>query len=163
MYAIQRILVPVDYSEISRAAISFAIQLADQQGAELWLLRVQADLDRELQRRIQSDPHGNAVSEGIEAEEQQLRDALDLEYTRAEQAGTPLSRAPIHLHVSGGDWMEVAVQMVEDEEIDVIVTGTHGPKGVKGMLLGSMSQQLVGKSTCSVFVVKPKGFPYLRD
>ncbi len=163
MFDVKRILVPVDYSEISRAAISFAIQLADQQGAELWLLHIQEDLDRKLQRRIQTHPHGTDLSESIEKEEQLLVDAAELEYTRAAQAGAALSRVPLHLHISGGDWMEVALQVIEDEEIDVVVTGTHGPKGVKGFLLGSVSKQLVGKATCSVFVVKPKGYPYLRD
>lgn len=163
MFNVKRILVPVDYSEISRAAISAAVKLAGAYNAELWLMHIQPGLDRKLQRRIQTHPHENNLSESIEKEEQSLVDALELEYKRAETAGEPLARVPVHLHISGGDWMEVANQLVDELELDLIVTGTHGPKGVAGLLWGSVSQQLVGKVTCSVMVVKPQGYPYLRD
>jgi nucleotide-binding universal stress UspA family protein len=53
--------------------------------------------------------------------------------------------------------------LIDEHELDLIVTGTHGGRGIKGLLLGSMSQQLVRKASCSVFVVKPQGYPYLRD
>ena len=62
-----------------------------------------------------------------------------------------------------GDWLEVTMGLIDEHELDVIVTGTHGGKGLKGFLLGSMSEQLVRRASCSVFVVKPQGFPYLRD
>ena len=54
-------------------------------------------------------------------------------------------------------------ELIEDEEIDLVVSGTHGGHGLKGWLLGSTTEQLVRKSSCSVFVVKPQGYPYLRD
>lgn len=53
--------------------------------------------------------------------------------------------------------------MVDEHELDLIISGTHGPKGLKGFLMGSTTEQLVAKATCSVFVIKPKGYPYLRD
>ena len=52
--------------------------------------------------------------------------------------------------------------MTRELEIDLLVTGTHGRKGL-GILTGSVSEKLVARSPCSVLVVKPFGFPYLRD
>lgn len=53
MYDAKRILVPIDFSEVSRAAVSAAIQFASgREGAELFLLHIQKDLDKTLQREI---------------------------------------------------------------------------------------------------------------
>ncbi|MCB9745369.1 MAG: universal stress protein [Alphaproteobacteria bacterium] len=164
MFKVQRILMPVDYSDVSRAALSMAVQLASQHGAELFMLHVHKDLDTELQRRIIYDPNGSVIEDAIVAEEQGLREALELEYQRAEESGAALKRVPTHLLVTGGDPVGVITQIVEDERIDVICTGTHGPRpGLVGWFRGTVSEKLVAQATCSVFVVKPQGYPYLRD
>ncbi|MCB9766438.1 MAG: universal stress protein [Alphaproteobacteria bacterium] len=163
MFKTDRILFPLDYSNVSRAALSLALQIADRHGSELFMLHVQKDLDRELQRRIVYAPDESAVEDAIAAEEQGLREALDLEIQRAADVGVTLRRPHTHLIVTGGEPLEVVLQLIEEEQIDLVVTGTHGPKGVLGWLRGSVSQQLVDKAPCSVFVVKPQGYPYLRD
>jgi universal stress protein A len=163
MHSVKRILVPVDYSDVSRAALSAAIQLADRNAAEVFTLHVQKNLDKALQRRIITNPHESVLEKGIQADEMALMQAIELEYQRCENEGTYLQHVPIHIQISGGDWVDVALRMVPDEDIDLIICGTHGPKGLKGLILGSMAEQLVAKATCSVWVVKPKGYPYLRD
>ena len=65
--------------------------------------------------------------------------------------------------ISGGDPVGVALQTIDAEGVDLVVMGTHGPQGLKGMILGSTAEQLVKRAGCSVFVVKPTGLPYLRD
>jgi nucleotide-binding universal stress UspA family protein len=165
MYDAKRILVPIDFSEVSRAAVSAAIQFASgREDAEIYLLHIQKDLDKALQREITDDPHDEqGLGAGIEADETALREAVELEYTRAAEAGSVLERVPVHVRISGGDPLEVVLQMIDEHELDLIVSGTHGPKGLKGFFMGSTTEQLVSKATCSVFVVKPKGYPYLRD
>lgn len=165
MYDAKRILVPIDFSEVSRAAVSAAIQIAEgREGAEIYLIHIQKDLDKALQREIVDDPHDEqGLEHGIETDEKALREVVEMEYARAEEAGKPLSRVPVHVRISGGDALEVVLQMVDEHKLDLIVSGTHGPQGIKGFLMGSTTEQLVSKATCSVFVVKPKGYPYLRD
>jgi nucleotide-binding universal stress UspA family protein len=168
VYSPRRILVPVDYSDVSRAAISAAIQLAaqnnDQNGTRVIMLHVQENLDKQLQDAIVNDPDGDSIETGIAASEAAMREAAELEYTRAAEAGRQLPQVEIRTHVAGGDWVEVALQLIDEHEIDVIVAGTHGgPSGIRGWLFGSSTERLVHHATCSVFVVKPKGFPYLTD
>lgn len=164
MFAVKRILVPVDYSDTSRAALSVALQMADRSGAELTVLHVQPYLERELKEDIASSPDAtNDIAAGIDAEQLRLQETVDLEYQRAEEAGQALKRVSTRLLVAGGDPLENVMQRVEDDEIDLVVTGTHGPRGLKEHLLGSISERLVAKAPCSVFVVKPAGYPYLRD
>jgi nucleotide-binding universal stress UspA family protein len=163
MYSVQRILVPVDYSEVSSAAVSAALGIAAANGARVWVLHIQKGLDEKLNERIVTAPNEHVIERGIDADEQALRDLVSLEVHRAAQSGRDYSAVPISVRVSGGDWLGVAVDMVRELELDLIVTGTHGPKGLEGLLLGSVSERLVSKATCSVFVVKPQGYPYLRD
>ena len=163
MQQFKRILVPLDFSDVSRAALSIGLQLAHANDGKLYVLHIIKELDRELKRRLVSAPNDSVIENGIQDSERDILEAVDLEYKRARQAGHKLKSVPMNMVVSGGDWLEVALSLIQDAELDVVVTGTHGGKGLKGFLLGSMSEQLVKKASCSVFVVKPQGFPYLRD
>tara|TARA_B100000575_G_scaffold276548_1_gene262066 strand:+ start:71 stop:562 length:492 start_codon:yes stop_codon:yes gene_type:complete len=163
MQAIKRILVPTDFSEVSHAALSMALQLASDYGAQLFVLHVVDDLDRELKKRLVSAPNDDVVENLIRRGETAILDAVELERSRARDAGKQLKNSPLKMIVTGGDWLEVSIGLIDEHDLDLIVTGTHGGKGIKGLLLGSMSEQLVRRAACSVFVVKPQGYPYLRD
>ncbi len=167
MYEVKTILVPVDFSDLSRAAISAAVQLGAQNSSEatrVILLHVRHNLDRELQQEIVENPDQHTITDDIVRDEKALLQAADLEYQRAAEGGRAIERVTIQPMVTGGSWVDVALQVIEDEEVDVIVAATHGgPSGVRGWLFGSDTERLVHHSTCSVWVVKPKGYPYLTN
>jgi nucleotide-binding universal stress UspA family protein len=163
MQQIKRILVPTDFSEVSRAALSMGLQLASDNDAQLYVLHVVKDMDRELKKRLVSAPNDSVIEATITEGEKEILAAVELERNRAKEANKNLKAVPLKILVTGGDWLDVTMGLIDEHELDLIVTGTHGGKGLKGFLLGSMSEQLVRKATCSVYVVKPQGFPYLRD
>lgn len=163
MFDVKHILVPMDYSDVARAALSMALQVADRHGARITMLHVQGGLDKDLQNRLVSAPNDHVIEEGIETAERSLMDAVDMEFQRAVDKGHQLKRGPIAFHVAGGSFQQVALQMVEEEDVDLIVTGTHGRQGFRDSIFGSSSEVLVRQAPCSVFVVKPQGYPYLRD
>jgi nucleotide-binding universal stress UspA family protein len=47
------------------------------------------------------------------------------------------------------------VDYASSKNIDLIVTNTHGRKGVKKFILGSVTEKVVQNSPCSVLVLKP--------
>ena len=163
MQGIKRILVPTDFSEVSHAALSMALQLASDYDAQLFVLHVVKDMDRELKKRLVSAPNDEFIETAIRNGEKAILDAVELERSRAREAGKQLKNSPLKMIVTGGDWLEVSLNMIDEHDLDLIVTGTHGGSGIKSFLLGSMSEQLVRRAACSVFVVKPQGYPYLRD
>jgi universal stress protein A len=163
MWAIKQILVPVDFSNTSRAAISAALQIASDQDACVTLLHVEAGMDKEIKRRIYAAPNDSTIDDTIAYNEQALRDAANLEIQRARESGNPLPFVSVTPRIVGGDWLEVMLRLTDELDVDLIVTGTHGRgSGVKG-LFASYSEKIVAKVTCSVLVVKPQGFPYLID
>jgi nucleotide-binding universal stress UspA family protein len=163
MQETKHILVPTDFSEVSLAAISMALQLASDNDAKLFVLHVVKDMDRELKKRLVSAPNDDVIEAAIRDGEAKILDAVQLEQERARGAGRALKAVPLKMFVTGGDWLEVTLALIDEHEIDLVVTGTHGGRGIKSFFLGSMSEQLVRKANCSTFVVKPQGFPYLRD
>lgn len=163
MFTIDKILVPFDFSETSHAALSLALQLVQSHGAELHLLSVEKNLDKEVKKRIVSAPRGTVVERTIQDNERAMLEAVREELARAHEAGTPLSHPQVNLHVTGGSWGSAVMTLVEEQEIDCIVVGTHGRQGLVEAFVGTETEEWVRKAPCSVLVVKPKGYPYLRD
>ena len=160
MFSATKILVPIDFSDTSRAALSAGLQMAAMNGGSLWLLHVESGMEQEVDQG--SAEAADALSQ-IETHEAALKAAYELEVQRCEEAGRTLGPVDVKYRISGGDWREVANQMVDELQLDLIVTATHGPKGLKARVMGSDSERLLSTVTCSVLVVKPKGYPYLRD
>ena len=49
---------------------------------------------------------------------------------------------------------EVILAVTKDREADMIVMGSHGRTGLDRLLIGSVSEQVIGQTDCPVLVVK---------
>lgn len=163
MFTITKILVPFDGTDTAQAAVSLALQLANVHSAELHLATVLPRLDKVMKKRLVTAPHGQAVERAIRDREARLEAAVRLELERARDAGRSWSHPELRCHVSGGTWKVLVSNVVEEHEIDTIVVGTHGRQGLLETLWGTDTEEWVRNAPCSVLVVKPQGYPYLRD
>jgi len=66
-------------------------------------------------------------------------------------------------HVAQGVPAEMIVQIASDLDADLIVVGTHGRRGVKRFMLGSIAERVVRLATCPVLVERPKSAPAATD
>jgi nucleotide-binding universal stress UspA family protein len=64
----------------------------------------------------------------------------------------------IRLEVAIGDPAEELVQVAVDNDADLLLLGTHGRKGVAKLVLGSVAEQVLHLSPCSVFIARPPDF-----
>ena len=53
-----------------------------------------------------------------------------------------------------GPAAEAILNVVEARDIDLVIMGTRGRGGLKGLLLGSQSQKVVSHATCPVMLVR---------
>jgi len=53
-----------------------------------------------------------------------------------------------------GEADDVIIKLAEEKGADLIVVGTHGRTGFGKVLLGSVSERVIGKAKCAVLVVK---------
>ncbi len=131
--AIQRLLVPVDLSSCSRAALEFACNLARPLGAKLEVLFVR-------------QPEAGAPS--VEA----ARDELH-RFVAPLVAGLG---EPVSERVDSGDARERILAAAEASNADAIVLGTHGRTGRARSLAGSVAESVVRSASCPVITVRER-------
>jgi nucleotide-binding universal stress UspA family protein len=61
---------------------------------------------------------------------------------------------PYEHHLITGDPATAVVQLAEEENVDMIVMGTHGRTGLSRLLMGSVAEAVVRKANCPVLTFK---------
>lgn len=61
---------------------------------------------------------------------------------------------PMEIHVSVGAPDDIIVQVAHDQQVNLIVMGSHGRTGLKRLLMGSTTARVIGSAPCPVLVVK---------
>ncbi|HUY70701.1 MAG TPA: universal stress protein [Gaiellaceae bacterium] len=79
------------------------------------------------------------------------RSALD---KSLEEVGAAASGVPVTTHVSEGQPADVLIEAAREAEL--LVVGSRGLGGFRGLLLGSVSQQCVQHAPCPVVVIPAK-------
>ena len=143
----EKILFPTDFSELSLAALRHAWELAEAFEANLHCLHV---VDDAYQYWSAMGPESIPVGPPPE-------DLLDLARTRMDQfrnehlAG--LKKEPI-THVTMGRPFAEIIAYARENEISLIVMGTHGRGALAHVLLGSTTEKVVRKAPCAVMTVR---------
>ncbi len=145
MLQLKKILVPRDFSPSGEEALQYALDLARRVGAEVRLLFVEVlhedapdptathpSYRRILRERLLEDIKPELVEETPDSEEVQIKPALV----------SDIAPAP------------AIVSYAKRCDIDLIVMGTHGRRGVRRLLLGSTAEEVVRTAPCPVFTVR---------
>ncbi|MEZ5831814.1 MAG: universal stress protein [Dongiaceae bacterium] len=139
-----RILLPVDGSSSSLAAVQFAIRKLAKatDGIELHLLNVQPPLPYAATSLVDSaavkDFHVEEANKSLTAAKEQL-DKAGIRY---------------ETHVAIGDAAEAIASYAEQKDCAEIVMGTRGLGRVAGMILGSVAYKVLQLSKVPVTLVK---------
>lgn len=148
MVPIRNILVPVDFSESSRAALEFAAEIARPFGASIDVLHV---WQAPTFIPTASLPEAPSIDAGIvelvrkNAEEASQRFAAD-----AKQRGIPLRDARCEPGVPA----RAIVDIAKTGGYDLIVIGTHGRTGLSHAMMGSVAERVVRHAECPVLSVR---------
>lgn len=142
---ISRILVPIDFSDTSGAAVDYAAFLAKSFGASVELLHV---LDPMLHVSGESVPRAGGPPESITEHGRRIaREEIERSVTRLEHAGVP-AKGTLE---TGVPWERVVHAATRS---DLVVMGTHGRTGISRVLLGSVTDKVVQRSTTPVLTVR---------
>ena len=144
MISIQRILVPTDFSESSNLALRYGKEFAKTFGAELHLLHVIED----TLLYGGSMPVPPVVFEEMEKTVREQFKKLVTDEEREDLKARTLSR-------TGSPFVEIC-RYAKEENIDLIVIGTHGRGPIAHMLMGSVADRVVHKAPCPVLSVRPE-------
>ena len=147
MLQLQKILFPTDFSKCAEQALAHAVFLAEKYGAEIHLLHVITIFED------QPSVVSNEIAETKEMvrklediAEKQLNKLLDSHSSNDIKIITEIKR--------GLSAAPAILEYVSDKQIDLIVMGTHGRRGLGHLLLGSAAEEVVRLAPCPVFTIR---------
>ena len=121
----RRILVPIDFSAGSDAALEMATSLARDSGGSLVLAHVEI-----------IPLSGGEYLYVPEPPTEELLANLDA-------VAVPDSHVPVERRLLAGDPADAIVRLAQTEEVDMIMMGTHGRRGLSRLLMGSVAEAVV--------------------
>ncbi len=143
---IEKILFPIDFTESSKKIIPFIRFFIDKCGAELHLIHVISGPEE-----FSGFEMGAAWYSSFE---QELRQGA-----QKAMEGFVLGEFPddigLKADVLMGDAIDEIIRYAEDNNIDIIVMGTHGRKGIEKIMFGSVAEGVVQGASCPVITVNP--------
>ncbi|MFN0051569.1 MAG: universal stress protein [Planctomycetales bacterium] len=146
MIRLQKILFPTDFSENARCAQEYACALAEQFHSELHVLYVLQDV-----ALVMPEPGAMFAIPAVNLDE--IEESAQRALTTIIDPNWPQTK--IHRSTRRGAPFVEIVRYATDNQIDLIVMGTHGRSGLPHLLLGSVAEKVVRKAGCPVLTVRP--------
>jgi nucleotide-binding universal stress UspA family protein len=147
MVEIKRILVPLDGSELSEAALPLALSLAEKYNAQIILLRAV-----EQTANLSYVTHADALQ--LRA---RLVEALSLEvplYLRDKQQDLRRQGYNVEIAMADGSPAESIIKAATHRDIDMVVMSTHGRGGLARWTAGSVAEKVLRYCPCPVLLVR---------
>lgn len=141
MLRVNTILFPTDGSSCAAYAYRHAVYLADRLDATLHVLHVVEKRTNNL----------DDLSDVVQVREEDILDQLRLPVPdeAADVSEQRIKREKrTHRSAAGG-----ILAYVDEHDVDLVVMGTHGRRGVRRLLMGSVAEEVVRLSSCPVFTV----------
>lgn len=144
LVAIKNILFATDFSEVSETALPYVTALSLRYGSTVHVVHVLPEVM--VFRPGAPDPamFGSIYEEAHSAAQEKIQ-----------QLSSRLRGFPHKTYVRHGDVLAVMKQLVEEQEIDLLVVGTHGRTGLGKLLMGSVAEQIFRQANCPVLTVGP--------
>lgn len=153
MINIKKILVPTDFSETSKYAMEYALELAKSFNAEVEIVHVIFDESQVVAFYLPQVTFQNLDQELEDAANKQMQEFL---------SSFPILNEIIYSvkMLKGTAFVEI-INEAKEYNADMIVIGTHGRTGLEHVLFGSTAEKVVRKAPCPVLTVKPKNFKFV--
>jgi universal stress protein A len=135
----QKILFPTDFSHASDAALDLATSQARERGATLLIVHVEEP---------PAAYGGGEMYYGMPDPATEDLNRMLLEVLPTDPA------VPYEHHLITGDPAVAIARLAEQENVELIVMGTHGRTGLLRLLMGSVAEAVVRRATCPVLTLK---------
>lgn len=134
----EKALLATDCSEFSAGAIRVALQQAQKCGGQIYAMTM-----------VITNPEIEAIApQVIEKAEAQAMQCLEELKTQAQQMGVTIETILRH----GPDPYAEIVEAAEELQVDVIIMGRRGRRGLARMMVGDATAKVIGHAKCNVLV-----------
>ncbi|NIE97015.1 universal stress protein [Acinetobacter sp. Tr-809] len=145
----QHILVPVDGSDNSILAIQHAIRLAKAFHSKITIVQV-LTLDPYIAYEYLNSGESNPL---IERARDFIQSNLQMLYEKF------VAETDVEIEIKlleGESISHTLADAIEQFAIDLVVISSHGRSGLKKLILGSITQNLISELNVPIFVIKPE-------
>jgi len=146
-----RILMGTDFSDYSKDAFDYAVLLAKQFGAELFLLHA-LEMPAFFVPSVGRAAGPDVVNwiHALKEEEQKKLQPLEAE---ARQKGVQVQSI-----LKEGTPAQEILNTAGEVRAELIVLGTHGRTGLDRFMIGSVAERVMGQALCPIVLVRPNAF-----
>jgi len=141
----RKIMVATDGSELVKRAVEVAVEIARISEAKLYAVHV-------------IELESNSIFHSLNEEQKKaLREQLHIEGKKATDFVEDIGRTAnvgVESIIFEGNPVNGILDFTEQNDIDLIVMGTHGKTGLERFLIGSVSENVVRHSNRPVLVVR---------
>ncbi|HKW63730.1 MAG TPA: universal stress protein [Candidatus Acidoferrum sp.] len=141
--SLTKIMVLTDFSGVSDLALDYALALARRYDARIYLTHV-----------ISPDTYQMAEPALAEMTYEKMRQAAEQGIADILISGK-LRGVPHEALIPEGTLWPAVERLIQEHEIDLVVTGTHGRGQFKKMILGSVAEEVFRQASCAVLTVGP--------
>lgn len=144
----QRILIAVDGSDLSDRALREAVALAQSQNAALRIVHVADEVTLNWEGGYAD------MSEILESFRESGRRVLERAQNLVREAGMEAEARLLEIQTFGHRISDLIVAEAEAWPADLIVVGTHGRRGLRDALLGSVADGVARRAGVPVLLVR---------
>lgn len=147
----EKIMTPLDGSQIAEVALPYAEELAGRLGSEVTLLNVNEQSDESYQHmhEFYMEKIADTVKNGSES------------YAKASGSKVPIR---VNKVIINGHPAEKIVEYADKENISLIVMSTHGRSGIRHWTIGSVAEKVLRATNKPVALIRAKGAkPAVRE
>ena len=144
----KNILVAIDDSETSKSALAEALNIAKSSNAKLYITHVADETLLSMHSRTLSTTMNldHAIAAIAEAGRKLLDEAM--------KSASGVNAEPVLLEALNRRVSETIADKAKELNIDLIVIGRHGRRGLATLILGSVAEQLAKIANASVLLVR---------
>jgi len=146
MKEFKKILFPVDLSESSANIVPYVQALAKKFESQIHLLFVARTYHYFTNMYVPSSSIIQFETEVIMGSQKRLDEFISQFFSEF-----PTTQK----YVVAGDPAEQIISFITDNQIDLIIMGTHGRKGMEKIIFGSVADRVVKTSPVPVMVINP--------
>lgn len=150
MLKINRILVPVDFSEHCSRVLMYAREIAALHDAEIDILHVVERPSFPSFYKMGEEAMFGKVESLYKKASEALKQCMD-------EAEGPDVESGISFHVEEGHPGHEITAFAAEYDSDLIIISTHGLSGMERVIMGSVADRVVRDAPCPVFVIKAYG------
>ena len=146
MKEIRKILFPIDFSDVCPKIVPWVSTMAAQFAAEIHLLFVASSFQYLNAMYVDAAFIKSFEDESLKGARKRIQEFASDHFEASHTCKTK---------VALGDPAEEIMNYIKSEEIDLVIIGTHGRKGVDRILFGSVAERVVKTSSVPVLSINP--------